>query len=388
MSIHATLTPPLDNLAVGCQLGTSFSCTVRFLLNQRHIHPRSPSLPALVYRKVNQALMGKTYGKKNPFLLYTKMLLLSLGQLPPMPACTVYRGLSNLPEHVWDKFRDYGVGQTFVFNNFNSSTLSKASGEEFLRKGNSADDRQVFLTIKCALGFSVAAFSVFPAEQEVLLPPGSVFVVAKTRCSGTRLDLEVEQLPADTKVVNALGIQGYAPISDTMLADSLLSKTYQQQAAKSKRVHVMATPRVSRVEVESLSEAKATGGEAGNCSVRILGAGIIIPQNSDENNSTENVALPHGSQYRIQLTNGFMVRCSASLTIDGFWVGDWILTPGQTAAFERPVWAEGKFSFFQSNLAEAAEKKRTDFAPARTGIVEGRSENGMVNCVYTPEATN
>jgi hypothetical protein len=142
------------------------------------------------------------------------MLLLSLGCLKPT-ACVVYRALSHLPQGLWDDFKAKMEGDTLVFNNFNSTSTNKAASEGFLGDDTSSNLR-VFLTIDCIQGFAIEQYSAFPAEQEVLLTPGSLFCVKKCSISGSRVDMHIMQLSPPLAVKEALGIS----IDDCSLANS------------------------------------------------------------------------------------------------------------------------------------------------------------------------
>ena len=63
------------------------------------------------------------------------------------------------------------------------------------------------------------------------------------------------------------------------------------------------------------------------------------------------------------------------ISIDGYDVGEWTVDGGQELSIERPVKEAKKFTFY-----------RVKTAPKEAGIESGRSENGVVVCVFTPEA--
>ena len=63
------------------------------------------------------------------------------------------------------------------------------------------------------------------------------------------------------------------------------------------------------------------------------------------------------------------------ISIDGYDVGGWAIDGGQELSIERPVKEAKKFTFY-----------RVKKAPKEAGIESGRSENGVVKCVFTPEA--
>ena len=64
-----------------------------------------------------------------------------------------------------------------------------------------------------------------------------------------------------------------------------------------------------------------------------------------------------------------------NISIDGYDVGGWIVDAGQEFTIERPAYEAKKFTFY-----------RVKTAPKKAGIEPGGAENGVVKCVFTPEA--
>jgi hypothetical protein len=95
--------------------------------------------------------------------------------------------------------------------------------------------------------------------------------------------------------------------------------------------------------------------------------------------------VPHGSRYQIAIANAFSTRCQVRVFVDGHFVGAWVLRPKEVFTTERPVGTARCFTFFRESLAVHAQDKATEFAPAGTGIKEGRKENGTIMCEFTPE---
>ena len=67
--------------------------------------------------------------------------------------------------------------------------------------------------------------------------------------------------------------------------------------------------------------------------------------------------------------------CNLDVSIDGYDVGGWVVYGGQELTIERPAYEAKKFTFY-----------RVKAAPKEAGIESGRDENGLVKCVFTPEA--
>lgn len=63
------------------------------------------------------------------------------------------------------------------------------------------------------------------------------------------------------------------------------------------------------------------------------------------------------------------------ISIDGYDVGGWVVNGGQELTIERPAYEAKLFTFY-----------RVKTAPKEAGIESGRPENGVVKCVFTPEA--
>mmetsp|Transcript_22187 Transcript_22187/g.32285 ORF Transcript_22187/g.32285 Transcript_22187/m.32285 type:complete len:421 (+) Transcript_22187:409-1671(+) len=112
--------------------------------------------------------------------------------------------------------------------------------------------------------------------------------------------------------------------------------------------------------------------------------------------------LPHGSTYKVKLASPFSdSQCAAQLEIDGHRMGSWLLNANETAVIERPVKVAKKFTFYRTRLAVEAsaaaiverkdssaltddQRRALSLAPANTGIVGQRAENGLVKITYTP----
>ena len=74
-------------------------------------------------------------------------------------------------------------------------------------------------------------------------------------------------------------------------------------------------------------------------------------------------------------TCAFFPGCHVDISIDGYDVGGWALRGGEEMSIERPAYEAKKFTFY-----------RVKTAPKEAGIESGRPENGVVKCVFTPEA--
>ncbi|XP_074617359.1 uncharacterized protein LOC141876578 isoform X2 [Acropora palmata] len=90
----------------------------------------------------------------------------------------------------------------------------------------------------------------------------------------------------------------------------------------------------------------------------------------------EFVELKSGTQYKILLKNSHPYACNVDISIDDYDVGGWIMQGDEQLALERSAYEAKKFTFY-----------RVKKAPKSAGIDPSRpEENGVIKCVFTPEA--
>ncbi|PFX33104.1 hypothetical protein AWC38_SpisGene2034 [Stylophora pistillata] len=89
----------------------------------------------------------------------------------------------------------------------------------------------------------------------------------------------------------------------------------------------------------------------------------------------EFVEMKSGTQYKIHVKNSHDYGCHLDISIDGYDVGAWALRGREEMSIERSAYEAKKFTFY-----------RVKNAPKEAGIESGRPENGVVKCVFTPEA--
>ncbi|XP_068699735.1 uncharacterized protein [Montipora foliosa] len=89
----------------------------------------------------------------------------------------------------------------------------------------------------------------------------------------------------------------------------------------------------------------------------------------------EFVEIKSGTQYEIHVKNSHPYGCNLDISIDGYDVGGWVVDGRQEITIERSAYEAKKFTFY-----------RVKRAPKEAGIEPGRDENGLVKCVFTPEA--
>ncbi|XP_022805150.1 uncharacterized protein LOC111342337 [Stylophora pistillata] len=88
----------------------------------------------------------------------------------------------------------------------------------------------------------------------------------------------------------------------------------------------------------------------------------------------EFVEMKSGTQYTIHVKNSHPYGCHLDISIDGYDVGGWALREGEEMSIERSAYEAKRFTFYRAKTA-----------PKEAGIVSGRSENGVLKCVFTPE---
>ncbi|XP_068724140.1 uncharacterized protein [Montipora capricornis] len=89
----------------------------------------------------------------------------------------------------------------------------------------------------------------------------------------------------------------------------------------------------------------------------------------------EFVEVKSGTQYKIHVKNSRPYGCNLDISIDGYDVGGWVVDGGQEITIERSAYEAKKFTFY-----------RVKRAPKKAGIESGLDENGLIKCVFSPEA--
>ncbi|XP_078368220.1 uncharacterized protein LOC144652055 [Oculina patagonica] len=107
----------------------------------------------------------------------------------------------------------------------------------------------------------------------------------------------------------------------------------------------------------------------GGYQVKIIGGELYTTFKGDHY-----VEMKSGTQYKIWAFNGNLYGCHLDITIDGYKMGTWIIDPREDITLERPASMAKRFTFY-----------RVETAPKEAGIASGRKENGVVECVFTPD---
>ena len=238
------------------------------------------------YRVVNAALRLRNMDALQKSMFFSKLLLLALGGIES-EAGKLYRALSNLPQAIWQTYADCEEGDQFCFDNFNSTSTDRVASEVFL--GNPiSNNRRVLLVINAVASFPVSEFSDYPAEAELVLPPGSQFKVRSviTNVSDPSfLELEIDQLPLQQEVLRSMG-----------------------KLSESSTVPQFQNPMTRRRERRRLSMITTEPGEL-LLSSQIGAFGHSTPPQNNANPSTQlgtfNVIVPQG------VCSGQQIQCTA-----------------------------------------------------------------------------
>jgi hypothetical protein len=148
------------------------------IYTQEH-YPKEESF----YHIFNHILRGENRQKLKPWFPYLRLFMTSLSKLPTQHRF-LYRGVKR------DLSARYLQGKTFVWWGFSSCTTSikTLEDEAFLGKTGT----RTCFTIDCRSGKDIKSYSMYPKEDEVLLPAGLHFQV--TSCLDTGNGLHLIQL--------------------------------------------------------------------------------------------------------------------------------------------------------------------------------------------------
>ncbi|XP_072466380.1 ecto-ADP-ribosyltransferase 5 isoform X2 [Notamacropus eugenii] len=135
-----------------------------------------------LYRELNFAVRTagssrEDYMKHFPFKALHFYLMRALQMLRSSESCQegpgqeVFRGVSSL------RFQPKQLGDVIRLGQFTSTSEKKGVAQGF---GNTT-----FFTMNTCFGVSIQALSVFPEEQEVLIPPHEIFLVSDFSQDGT-----------------------------------------------------------------------------------------------------------------------------------------------------------------------------------------------------------
>lgn len=167
-------------------------------------------MPTNFYSKMNEELGGygaDSYGKVEHFLPVTKLLLAAFDKLPPVPPAKLFRGVKMNYKAILKtpEGGDAKVGDVLQWNQFTSSSTSQdvLKDPEFLGVGEAGTVFQ-FIAVE---GVNMKPYSKIEKEDEVVLPPGSRFVIDLiTPCKDGVTEVRMRQIHGATEAqMQALG---------------------------------------------------------------------------------------------------------------------------------------------------------------------------------------
>ncbi|CAF3923814.1 unnamed protein product [Adineta steineri] len=135
-----------------------------------------------LYVILNKTLQAANRKLLKPWFLYLRLIMTSLAKLPSdSNRLTVYRGVKL------DLSAQYPKGNTVTWWGFSSCTTSIGvlSNEQYLGRSGT----RTLFTIDCSSAKSLKDYSLFPKEEEILLPPARQFQVIDSLNSGNELHI-------------------------------------------------------------------------------------------------------------------------------------------------------------------------------------------------------
>jgi WW domain/NAD:arginine ADP-ribosyltransferase len=170
------------------------------------------------YCALNAALRSQNRTVVKPWGEFMWLLLHAMARLEPYQGDLVFRGCKT---PLADLGRDFASGGTFQFAGFSSTTTTVAAMNTFL---GSAGDRTMWnLSLRSDVARDIMGFSLYPGENEVLLPPNCRFKVESTFDAGSGLViLQCTQLPFLDQLLEFAG-------SDTTALSQTFPKTESPQ---------------------------------------------------------------------------------------------------------------------------------------------------------------
>jgi hypothetical protein len=119
-----------------------------------------------VYRILNQTLRADDRSKVRPWFGYLKLLDSATSKLPKFKG-TIWRGVNK------DVTMAFKKGQKITWWSVTSCSTSVNVISSFLDK----TPQSTLFNIECSTGKFIAAYTCYPAEDEVILMPGTTFEV-------------------------------------------------------------------------------------------------------------------------------------------------------------------------------------------------------------------
>lgn len=150
------------------------------------------------YYILNKALRDNAKETIRLWADYIWLLLNALKHLPAATNTNVYRGMKVGVHTLGD---DYSESQRFVWNGFSSTATTINVMESFM--GTDGERTLFQLELTEQLGRDLRDFSLFPSENEILLPPNMQFEVVARFDAGNGLTMvQCKQVEADDELIS------------------------------------------------------------------------------------------------------------------------------------------------------------------------------------------
>ena len=150
------------------------------------------------YFIVNKALRAKVRVDVKLWRDYIWLLLNALKLLPVAPNTMVFRGMKVGAETLGE---DYNKGEEFVWSGFSSTATTVDVMKTFM--GTDGPRTLFQLELTESAGRDLRDFSLFPSENEILLPPNAQFEVISQFDAGHGLTMvQCKQVEADDEILS------------------------------------------------------------------------------------------------------------------------------------------------------------------------------------------
>lgn len=151
-----------------------------------------------VYYILNKALRAKVRANVKPWRDYIWLLLNALKLLPAASSVMVFRGMKVGAETLGD---DYANDEEFVWSGFSSTATTVDVMQTFM--GTEGPRTLFTLELTESVGRDLRDFSLFPSENEILLPPNMQFEVVSRFDAGNGLTMvQCKQVEADDAILS------------------------------------------------------------------------------------------------------------------------------------------------------------------------------------------
>ena len=131
-----------------------------------YLYTMEMSDDACVYRSLNQTLRAEDRSTVRPWFPYLKLLDSAMSRLPKFKG-TVWRGVNKDVSKIFKK------GQRLTWWSVSSCSASVNVISAFLDKA----PQSTLFNIECSSGKSIAPYTCYPTEDEIILMPGTTFEV-------------------------------------------------------------------------------------------------------------------------------------------------------------------------------------------------------------------